>query len=116
MKTFVAVFLGSAAKMDAWKQMDEAERKPKEIAGMQAWQAWMQTNAKAIVDEGGPLGKTKRVSKQGVADVRNEMGAYTVVQAESHEAAAKLFENHPHYMIFPGDAIELMERLPIPGG
>ena len=116
MKTFVAVFLGSAAKMDAWKQMDEAERKPKEIAGMQAWQAWMQTNAKAIVDEGGPLGKTKRVSKQGVADVRNEMGAYTVVQAESHEAAAKLFENHPHFMIFPGDAIELMERLPIPGG
>lgn len=43
------------------------------------------------------------------------MGAYTVVQADSHEAAAKLFENHPHFMIFPGDAVEVMERLPIPG-
>ena len=114
MKTFLAVYLGSAAGMDAWKNMDEAQRKPLELAGVQAWHAWVQTNEKAIVDNGGPLGKTKRVSKQGIADVRNDMGAYTVVQAESHEAAAKLFENHPHFTIFPGDAVEVMERLPIP--
>jgi len=115
MKNFLAVYLGSAAGMDAWKKMDEEQRKPKEAAGIQAWHAWVHANAQAIVDPGGPLGKTKRVSKQGIADVRNEMGAYTVVQAESHEAAAKLFENHPHFTIFPGDAIEVMERLPIPG-
>ena len=114
MKTFLAVFLGSVASMDAWRNMPDAERKPKEIAGVQAWHAWVQANQAAIVDMGGPLGKTKRVSKQGVADVRNEMGAYTVVQAESHEAAAKLFEHHPHFMIFPGDSVEVMERLPIP--
>jgi len=115
MKNFLAVYIGSAAGMDAWKKMDEEQRKPKEAAGMRAWQEWAQANAQAIVDMGGPLGKTKRVSKQGITDVRNEMGAYTVVQAESHEAAAKLFENHPHFTIFPGDAIEVMERLPIPG-
>lgn len=115
MKTFLAVYLGSAAGMDAWKKMDDATRKPMEAAGVQAWYAWVQANEKAIVDAGGPLGKTKRISKQGIADVRNEMGAYTVVQAESHEAAAKLFENHPHFTIFPGDAVEVMERLPIPG-
>jgi hypothetical protein len=114
MKTFLAVYVGSVAAMDAWKKMDDAERKPKEIAGVQAWHAWVQANEKAIVDKGGPLGKTKRVSKQGIADVRNEMGAYTVVQAESHEAAAKLFESHPHFTVFPGDAVEVMELLPIP--
>jgi hypothetical protein len=27
----------------------------------------------------------------------------------------KLFENHPHFTIFPGEAIEVMECLPIPG-
>ena len=27
---------------------------------------------------------------------------------------AKLFENHPHFAIFPGDSIEIMESLPIP--
>ncbi len=115
MKTFLAVYVGSPAGMDAWKQMDDAQRKSKEAAGMKAWQNWAETNAKAIVDPGGPLSKTKRVSKQGIADVRNEMGAYTIVQAESQEAAAKLFENHPHFTIFPGDAVEVMERLPIPG-
>jgi hypothetical protein len=115
MKTFLAVYLGSPAGMDAWRAMDEDQRKQKEAAGIEAWHAWVQTNANAIVDQGGPLGKTKRVSKHGIADVRNEMGAYTVVQAESHEAAAKLFENHPHFTFFPGDAVEVMERLPIPG-
>jgi len=38
------------------------------------------------------------------------------VQADSHEAAAKLFENHPHFAIFPGDAIEIMPVGAIPGG
>ena len=115
MKHFLAIYLGSASDMDAWNKLDAEQRKQKETAGMQAWQAWAQKNAKAIVDQGGPLGKTKRISKQGIADVRNELGAYTVVQAESHEAAAKLFENHPHFTIFPGNAIEVMERLPMPG-
>jgi len=115
MKKFLAIYLGSAAGMDAWKKMSDEERKPKEAAGVQAWHAWVAANKAAIVDMGSPLGKTKRVSKQGIADVRNEMGAWTVVEADSHEAAAKLFEGHPHFTIFPGDAIEVMECLAIPG-
>jgi hypothetical protein len=38
-----------------------------------------------------------------------------VVQAESHDAAARMFTNHPHFTIFPGEAVEIMECLPIPG-
>ena len=37
---------------------------------------------------GGPLGKTKKITERGIADVSNEMGAFMVVGAESHEAAA----------------------------
>jgi len=37
------------------------------------------------------------------------------VQADSQVAAAKLFENHPHFTIFPGDSVEVMECLQIPG-
>jgi len=69
----------------------------------------------AIVGMGGPLGKTKKVSAHGIEDVSNAMGAYTVVRADSHEAAAKLFEDHPHFAIFPGEAVEVMPILPIPG-
>ena len=38
-----------------------------------------------------------------------------VVRANSHEAAAALFENHPHFTIFPGEAVQVMPVLPIPG-
>jgi hypothetical protein len=70
----------------------------------------------AILEMGGPLGKTKRVDAKGVSDIANELGAFTVVRAASHEAAAKMFENHPHFAIFPGERVEIMPVLPIPGG
>jgi hypothetical protein len=82
---------------------------------MAAWKAWADKHKDAIVPGGAPLGKTKRVTASGVADVRNAMAAFTVVRADSHEAAAAVFRDHPHFMMFPGEAIEVMECLPIPG-
>ena len=114
MKTFIAIYLGSAAGMAEWKKMDEATRKRQEKAGMEAWKNWASANQKVTLDAGGPLGKTKRISKQGISDTRNELTGYTIINAESHDAAAKLFENHPHFMIFPGDAVEVVEVLPMP--
>lgn len=85
------------------------------VKGMQAWGDWMAQHADRIVDNGGPLGKTKRVSAEGVADISNRMAAFVVVEAEDHAAAAALFENHPHFAVFPGDGVEVMPLLPIPG-
>lgn len=84
-------------------------------AGMAAWQAWGARYAGQIVEFGGPLGKTKRVTTSGVADASNHMAAYVIVEAESHEAAARMFENHPHFAIFPGDGVDVMPCLPVPG-
>jgi len=114
MKKFVAVYLGSASALAKWKSMDEEKRKRQEKAGMEAWKKWAAENQKAIVDQGSPLGKTKRASAQGIADTKNEIAAYTSVQAESHEAAARMFQNHPHFTIFPGESVEIMECLPMP--
>lgn len=61
------------------------------------------------------MGTTKKVSAKGIEHIANEMGAFTVVNAASHEEAAKLFENHPHHTIFPGDRVEVMPILPVPG-
>jgi hypothetical protein len=114
MKKFLAIYLGSASNLAKWKAMDEGERKRREKAGMDAWSQWASTNQKAIVDQGSPLGKTKRASAQGISDTKNEMAAYTVVQAESHDAAVRMFEEHPHFTLFPGDSVEVMECLPMP--
>jgi hypothetical protein len=116
--TYLAVFLGSktSPKMAAWNALSAAERTAKEKAGMAGWKAWVEKHHAAIVEMGGPLGKTKRVDLKGIADISNELSAFTVVRAASQEAAAKMFENHPHFAIFPGEAVEIMPVLPIPGG
>ena len=74
----------------------------------------MEDHASSIVENGSPLGKTKKIDKNGISDTRNAIGAFIVVKAESHEDAAKMFLNHPHFMIFPGECVEIMEELPIP--
>jgi hypothetical protein len=113
-KNFVAIYTGSGGAIGKWKSMPEDQRKEREAAGIKAWNEWVEKNKSSIVDIGSPLGRTKRASPAGVSDTRNNMTAYTVVQADSHEAAAKLFLNHPHFTIFPGDGVEIMECLPIP--
>ena len=114
MKRFLAVFIGSQAAMEKWRKLDPKIREAREADGLAAWKAWREKHATSIVEEGAPLGKTKRVAKTGSADHRNNLAVYVVVQAESHDAAAKLFENHPHFTIFPGESVEVMECLPVP--
>jgi hypothetical protein len=115
--TFLAVFTGSktSPRMAAWNALPEAERLAKQQEGIAAWKAWTEKHQAAIVGMGGPLGKTKKVTARGVEDISNQLSAYTVVRADSHEAAAKLFEKHPHFTIFPGDSVEIMPVMPIPG-
>jgi hypothetical protein len=115
--TYLAVFTGSATspRRKAWDALSEPDRRTKERQGMAAWTAWVEMHQGAIVSMGGPLGKTKRVTEKGIENTSNHLAAFTVVRAESHEAAAKLFENHPHFAIFPGDSVEIMPVMPIPG-
>jgi len=115
MKHFLAVYMATPNSMAKWREQPESVQAEKQVAGVKAWQAWVEQHKAHIVDMGAPLGKTKTVSRAGIADIRNAMSAYTVVKAESHEAAARLFENHPHFTIFPGELVEIMECLPLPG-
>ena len=98
------------------ERASEAVRRAKEQEGMAAWKDWMARQQAVIVGMGGPLGKTKQTTERGIEDVTNEMGAFMVVRADSHEAAARLFEKHPHFTIFPGECVEVMPVLPIPAG
>ncbi|MDI3260531.1 MAG: hypothetical protein QJR02_12655 [Sinobacteraceae bacterium] len=116
MKTFLAVFIGTpeVRQRSGWDSLSAAQRQERERAGIEAWHHWVKANQAAIVDGGSPLGKTKRVSAAGIADIRNALTGYTVVRAATHDAAARLFAQHPHFTIFPGDCVEIMECLPIP--
>jgi hypothetical protein len=117
MKNFLAIYIGSAPSRERadWDRLDEATRKERMSAGIKAWGNWMDAHKASIVATGTPLGKTKRASPQGITDTKNAMTGYVVVQAETHEEAARMFEKHPHFTMFPGDSVEIMECLPIPG-
>jgi hypothetical protein len=116
MKRYLAVFTGSPSAMARWETLPEGERQKRQAEGVAAWKKWATDNATAIVEMGGPLSRTKLVSTGGVTDIRNNLAAFTVVQAESQDAAARLFLHHPHFTIFPGEGVEVMEVLPIPAG
>ena len=108
---FMVLYLAPAAVMENWAKTDEATRRPAEEKMRGDWGRWMTDHAAMILSsEAG--GKTKRVTSNGSADARNEIMLVSFVEAESHEAAAKAFEDHPHLGI-PQASIEVMAVKPM---
>lgn len=118
MKRFLAVYVGTMAAVEKARAASKTDEEWQQNVsrGMEAWGAWMERQKARILDAGGPLGKTKKIGPDGIADTRNTASGYIVLEADSHEAAAELFRDHPHFSIFPGDSVEVMEILPIPSG
>ena len=111
MKKFLVLYKASASGFEQMTKSTPEQQK----AGMQAWMAWSQHAAKSIVDMGGPLGKSLRVAKGGaVTPVVNDLGGYSIMQAESKEALAASMKDHPHFMM-PDSSIEIVELMPMPG-
>ena len=115
MKKFLVLYLAPASVIDDWKKKPESERKEAEEKMMSEWKKWMSAHAKDFADPGAGAGKTKRVTAQGAADARNDVMLYAFVNADSHDAAAKMFVGHPHLQI-PQASIEIMETNPLPPG
>lgn len=114
MKKFLVTYLAPASVIEEWKRTEPEKRKAAEQKMQADWKKWMSDHAKIFTDMGAGVGKTKRVTAQGSSDARNDIMLYAIVQAESHEAAAKTFEGHPHLGI-PQSSIEVMEIHSLPG-
>lgn len=116
MKKFLAIYRGepkSSAGND-WDKLAPEKQKELIAKGMESWGNWMEEHSSQIIEMGGPLGKTLAVAAKGISSITNKDCGYVIVQASSHEEAAKMFQNHPHFSIFPGENVEIMECLPIP--
>lgn len=110
MKKFLVLFM---ATHETFERMMSEMSPEEQKKGMEAWESWMKEYEAQIVDQGGALGKTTRVEANGTKDVKNEIGGYSVVQADSREDAAKIFgKDHPHFMT-PGTWIEIIEEVPM---
>lgn len=117
MSRYLALYMGTldSAAQQEWESLSEDEKTERSTRAMTAWDAWVERHAAAITDMGAPLGKTLLASTSGISPTRNAVTAYVIVEADSHKDAAKMFENHPHFAIFPGTGVEILECLPMPG-
>jgi hypothetical protein len=106
-KRFLVLYFIPAAVMDDWMKTDPAARKAAEDKMRGEWGQWMVAHSKSIVSADA-AGKTKRATASGISDFRNDIIIQSVVEAESHAAAAQMFEGHPHLQI-PQSSIEIME-------
>ena len=111
MKKFLVLYMAPASVMQEWMKLPEAERKVAEDKMKGEWQVWMQEHA-AMIKETAGAGKAMRITKEGAMDAANEIMLYSIVEAESAEAAAKIFEGHPHLGI-PQASIEIMPANPM---
>jgi hypothetical protein len=111
MKKYLALYYIPRAALDEWdkKKAGGANLKEEMEKEMKVWSEWMKAHKDIFADMGSGLGKTKRITTSGVSDTKNELTGYSIVKADSHDAATRLFSaDHPHFAM-PGAYIEVLE-------
>ena len=108
MPRFVAVYTMQPEAVAAFRARPKSEQNAIDEAGLKAWGEWSKRHATAIVGTDVMVGKTRRVTKAGIADSHNQIAGFLIVEAADLAAAAGLFQDHPHITIFPGDGIDVM--------
>ena len=110
MKKFLVLYRAPTSAFEQMKKSTPEQQK----AGMEAWMSWGKKATASIVDMGAPLGKSLRVTKAGTSPSTNDLGGFSILQAESKEALAETLKGHPHFMM-PDGFIEIVEYMPMPG-
>jgi hypothetical protein len=106
-KKFLVLYLAPAEVLADWAKTDPAVKKTAEEKMRADWQRWMSDHAN-MVRATEPAGKTKSVTAAGIADIKNDIMLYSIVEAASHDEATKAFTDHPHLGI-PRSSIQIME-------
>jgi hypothetical protein len=108
MVRFLAVYTMKPEDVAAFRRLPKAEQDAIDAVGVEQWAAWENKNAASILDRGGMVGTTTRITRDGVANAVNPFCGYLVIEADNAELAARLFEDHPHITVFPGDGVDIM--------
>ncbi len=79
---------------------------------MAQWRAWMEGLGNSVVDPGVPVGMSKTVSADGVADDggSNPTVGITIVEAATMDAAIAMAQSCPHITL-NGGTIEVAEAM-----
>jgi hypothetical protein len=107
MSKFLYLYRGPATPMDSFTEEQGAEQ-------MRLWGEWMERVGPALVDGGAPFGTRTAISDDGSTTTASEQNGYTIVEAESLDAATALTEKHPFLSEGKGRfAIDVYELVPM---
>jgi hypothetical protein len=98
----------SAAELMASSTPEQME------AGMDAWTAWASKAGDAVIDLGTPLDSGTHLEPDSSGPGSSQATGYSIIQADSLDAATKLLEDHPHFQT-PGGSIDVLECMSVPG-
>src|SRR3954470_3498363 len=90
--------------------MPETKEEQDQVMG--AWTSWFGTLGDALVDGGNPISQTRAISPDGsVMDATSSPSGYTVIKADSLDAAVALSKGCP---VLAGGAVVLVsETIPL---
>jgi hypothetical protein len=111
MKKFIVLYYAPEGAMDKMANVTPEEAKK----GMEPWMAWAERIGSGLVDMGAPLGNGQKVTKDGASASNKGVVGYSVLQAESMDAAVEMLKGHPHLEWMDACEIEVHEALPLPG-
>ncbi len=99
--------------------MTHADAAPADPAEMEAvtnaWMAWAGRVGEGMLDFGTPLAGGVQVTSNGTTASDQDVAGYSLVEAESMDAALAFAEGHPHLSMPGACTIEIHESQPVPG-
>ncbi len=109
MSKYIYLYRGPVTPMEQMTEEQGAEQ-------LAAWNKWIEGVGSAMVDVGLPFGSGAAVSDDGSAGEPGDLNGYTIVEADSLDAAKGLASDHPFLSEGKGRfAIDVYELVPIPG-
>jgi hypothetical protein len=104
---FLFLYRGPAPPMTDFTPEQAAEQ-------MHAWTAWMGKVGPALADPGAPFGARTTVSDNGSSPAASDQNGYSVIEAESLEAARAYTDGHPFLTEGKGRfTVEIFELMPM---
>jgi len=108
MSRFMMIYKGEATDM--------SDMTEEQAAGVMAkWAAWMEKVGPALADIGTPFGPGASVVDDGSSGTSASLTGYSIVEADSLDAATALADGHPYLSEGQGNyAVDIFELMPVP--
>ena len=107
MSKFIYLYRGPATPMGDMTEEQSAE-------AMAAWGQWMTKIGSSLTDMGNPFGARVSIADDGTNPAPGDLNGYSIVEADSLEAARGLVDNHPFLSEGKGRfSVEIFELVPM---